>query len=131
MNRVVLDASVAVKWFRAEPGSEDARELLRQHGSGEVMITVPSLFVYEFAGVATRLLDPGERDELWRRFLSWRIVVREVGDGLMSDSMRIADRLGCSLYDAVAPALAESLDAPLVSADRRAHALWPGVTLLG
>jgi predicted nucleic acid-binding protein len=92
---------------------------------------VPSLFVYEFAGVATRLLDPGERDELWRRFLSWRIVVREVGDGLMSDSMRIADRLGCSLYDAVAPALAESLDAPLVSADRRAHALWPGVTLLG
>ena len=67
MSRVVLDASVAVKWFRSEPGSDDARELLRRHGSGDVVITVPSLFVYEFAGVAFRLLDPGERDELWRR----------------------------------------------------------------
>lgn len=131
MNRVVLDASVAVKWFRSERGSDEARQLLRRHGSGEIVITVPSLFVYEFAGVASRLLDPVERDELWRRFLSWRIVVREVGDALIGDSMRIADDLGCSFYDAVAPALAESLDAPLVSADRRAHATWPGVMLLG
>ncbi|MBN2847859.1 MAG: type II toxin-antitoxin system VapC family toxin [Coriobacteriia bacterium] len=131
MSRVVLDASVAIKWFRSEPGSVEARQILSRHGSGELVITVPSLFVYEFAGVATRLLAPAERDELWHRFLDWRITVREVGDALVTDSMRIADRLGCSLYDAVAPALAASLDAPLISADRRAHAEWPGVVLLG
>ncbi len=131
MNRVVLDASVAVKWFRSEPGSDEARELLRRHGEGEIVITVPSLFIYEFIGVATRVLDPTERDELWRRFLGWRIVVREVGESLIGDSMRVADELGCSFYDAVAPALADALDASLVSADHRAHAGWPGVTMLG
>lgn len=131
MSRVVLDASVAVKWFRSEPGTDEARRLLGQHGSGEIAIVVPSLFVYEFAGVATRVLDPAERDELWQRFLSWRIVVREVGDALIGDSMRIADRLGCSFYDAVAPALAEALGAPLISADREAHATWPGAVLIG
>ena len=92
---------------------------------------MPSLFVYEFMGVAVRLLDGDEYTELWTRFLGWRINVHEVSDSLVRDAMRISADLGCTFYDAVAPALAEAIDATLYSADHRAHAEWPGVMLIG
>jgi predicted nucleic acid-binding protein len=126
----VLDASVAIKWFRDEPGSVEARKILRAHGAGDLTIVVPSLFVYEFLGVATRLLKQEESRELWRRFLGWRLQVREVGQSLMGDALGIRELYGCSFYDAVAPALAGQLGAPLYSADRRAHGAVPGVVLL-
>ncbi len=131
MKPVVLDASVAVKWFRTEPGTAEARQLLEAHADGDLVIVVPSLFVYEFIGVASRYLSAAETKELWRRFLGWRIHVREVGDSLMRDALDIQERYGCALYDAVAPALAAELEAPLYSADRRAHGSWPGAVFVG
>ncbi len=131
MNLVVIDASVGVKLFRSEEGSPEARELLLAHARGEVTIAVPSIFVYELMGVATRFLTADESQELWIRFMDWRIHVREVGDVLVRDAIRIHERYGCALYDAFAPALAAQLRAPLYSADRRAHGVWPGVVLLG
>jgi len=38
--------------------------------------------------------------------------------------------LGCSFYDALAPALAVLLGATLYSADKRAHDRYPGVVVL-
>ena len=131
MTPVVVDASVAVKWFRDEPGAAEARALLAAHGRGEVTIVVPSLFVYEFMSVATPFLAEADLRELWTRFLDWRIHVREIGDGLMRDALAVRDRLGCSLYDAVAPALAERLEARFYSADERAHGAWPGAEFVG
>ncbi|MCE5203017.1 MAG: hypothetical protein ABFC80_00230 [Coriobacteriales bacterium] len=46
-------------------------------------------------------------------------------------SLEQADRLGCDVYDACAPAVATLLDAPLYSANRRAHAACPGAVLIG
>ena len=126
----MLDSSVGVKWLRDEPGSQEARDLLAQHGRGEVAIVVPSLFVYELFGVASRELAPDDLDELWRRFLTWRIRVREMDATLVPAALDVRRRLGCSLYDAFAPAVAEQADATLCSADARAHGNWPGVVLL-
>jgi predicted nucleic acid-binding protein len=128
---VVLDASVGVKWFRDEPGSAEAQELLRRHGRGEIELVVPSLFVYEVVGVATRVMSTSDVRAFWDRFLSWRIGVREVGGALLEEALLVREKLGCSFYDAVAPALASELGGRLCSADRRAHGTWPGVELLG
>jgi predicted nucleic acid-binding protein len=127
----VLDSSVGAKWFLDEPGSVDSRALLAAHGRGDLSIVVPSLFVYEVFAVAARVLAPAAADELWERFLSWRIHVRELDAALMPAALAVQRRLGCSLYDAVAPAVAEQAGATLYSADARAHARWPGVVLLG
>lgn len=129
--QVVLDASVGAKWFRAEQGADDALELLRAHGAGEIELVVSSLFVWEVVAVAARALSAEDAREFWERFVTWRIVVAEVGDSLMRDALAVRERLDCSLYDAVAPALAAQLGAVLCSADRRAHAQWPEVQLLG
>jgi predicted nucleic acid-binding protein len=127
---VVLDASVGVKWFRDESGSGEARALLAEHGRGEITIVVPSLFVYEFVAVATRTLSTEQTTRLWEHFLTWRVHVRTVGDRLVQDAIEMKKRLECTLYDAVAPALARSLRAPLYSADRRAHGRGEGVVFV-
>jgi predicted nucleic acid-binding protein len=129
--RVVLDASVGVKWFRDELGSAEALDLLRSHGSGEVELVVPSLFVYEVVAVAARVLSAADARSFWDRFLTWRIGVVEVGDALVGEALGVREQLGCSLYDALAPALAVRLDAQLCSADARAHGEWPGARLIG
>lgn len=131
MRAVVLDSSVGVKWFRDEPGSAEARELLLAHGRGDVAIVVASLFVYELFAVAGREMSSAELGEFWERFLAWRIRVREMDASLMPAALAVRDRLGCSLYDAFAPAVAEQAGVPLHSADTRAHGKWPGVVLLG
>ena len=130
MTLAVLDASVGVKWFRDEPGTAEARLLLAAHGRGELKIVVASAFVYEVMAVALR--TPGvDAADLWERFLAWRIRMRELDAPLMREMLDVSGRLGCSLYDAVAPAMAEEIGAVLYSADRRAHEEWPGVVLIG
>lgn len=130
MTIAVLDASVGVKWFRDEPGAAEARELLAAHGRGDLEIVVASAFVYEFMAVASR--TPAlDSSELWSRFVSWRIRVREIDSPLMIAALAVQQTHGCALYDALAPALARELGATLYSADRRAHRDWLGVVLLG
>ena len=48
----------------------------------------------------------------------------------MRASLKVRETLGCSLYDAVSPALAKELGSRLYSADRRAHGGWPDVTII-
>lgn len=129
--RIVLDASVGVKWFRNEAGSAEAVELLRAHGTGEIELVVSSLFVYEVVAVATRTMSVANASTFWERCVSWRISVAEIGVPLVKTALAVRQRLGCSFYDALAPALAEHLDAQLCSADLRAHGEWPDVLLLG
>jgi predicted nucleic acid-binding protein len=54
-----------------------------------------------------------------------------VPSGLLDAALHWSRRLDCTLYDAAAPALAEALDAQLISADRRAHGEFPGVRIIG
>jgi len=130
VERIVLDASVGVKWFRDEAGTDGALQLLRAHGRGEIELVVPSLFVYEVVAVAIRSLPAAQADAFWERFVSWRVSVVEVGATLVHEALAVRQELGCSFYDAVAPALARELGARLCSADVRAHGGWPGVMLL-
>jgi len=127
----VLDASAGVKWIRSEIGSEQARALLSSHRAGELRIVVPSLFMHEVVGVAVRHLgvDIGERT--WETLLDADLTVLGLDDTLARAALDQCRLLGCSFYDALAPALADQLDATLYSADARAHARFDGVVLIG
>ncbi len=127
----VLDASVGVKLFRNEAGSLEARDLLKRHGSGELTLCVPTLFLYEFGGVSRRLLGLHEARTLWDAVMTWRLGVYELSPALAQESWNQCESLGCSYYDAVSPALATLLAAPLYTSDRRAHAGYDGATILG
>ncbi|PKQ29975.1 MAG: hypothetical protein CVT60_02500 [Actinobacteria bacterium HGW-Actinobacteria-10] len=128
---LVLDASVGVKWFRDEPGSAEARHLLRDHGEGRISLIAPSIFQFEVLDVARRHFGVAGARAVWDSISRDGIALLGVDPELTARIFDICERLGCTTYDAAAPALAEYLNCGLVSADRRAHGGFDGVRLIG
>lgn len=129
---VVLDASVGVKWFKpGEAGAQDALSILQEHGERKVRIVVASHFVMEMVGTAVRYHGPIYGGRVWALLRDADLTVIGLDDALAEAALEQCRLLGCSFYDALAPALATVLGATLYSADARAHARHPGVALLG
>jgi predicted nucleic acid-binding protein len=126
-----VDASVGVKWFRDEAGSDGARGLLQRHIDGEILITVDTLFYYEVMRAASRAGESHDAVRVWRELSDFDLVTVPLGDELVGAAAASAATLGCTLYDAFASGLADLLDAPLYSADARAHGKHPRVRLVG
>jgi predicted nucleic acid-binding protein len=116
---LVLDASVAVKWFIEEPGTAAALALLSQ----DEALIAPDLLVVEVANAAWRHLMRGDLqhaqlahvpEAVPRMFAElWPTV------WLASRAFEIAAELRHPVYDCFYLALAESEEATLVTADRR------------
>ena len=116
---LVVDCSVAVKWFLEEPGDREALALLR---AGERLVA-PELIVAEIVNV------------LWKRLTSGAIEPSQAADvprelprlfaelcslaTLAERALAIAEELRHPAYDCFYLALAEARDARLVTADRR------------
>lgn len=128
---VVLDSSVGVKWMKPEPGSEEALALLDQHRDGTTRIVVAALFSHELLGVAVRHGGPALGREVWTHLEDAELTVIGLDDVLARAALEQCRRLGCSFYDALAPALAQQLGAALYTADRRAHGTYEGVVVVG
>lgn len=128
---LVLDASVGVKWFKDEEGSEQARALIAELGAGTVRLVVPAVFPFEVLDVVRRLFGVSDARRVWSEVSAAGLLVAGSDEALLADTLRIAETLGCTLYDAAAPALAARLECPLVTADRRAHGRVEGARLIG
>ncbi|KAF0209214.1 MAG: hypothetical protein FD171_855 [Actinobacteria bacterium] len=128
---LVLDASVGVKWLRDEVGSVEARALLERHSTGEIQLVAPVIFIHEVLDVARRLYGVDAAAGLGKRLSKDEIIIVGLDAGLTDSTLQMCRDLGCTFYDAAAPALARRLDATLVSADRAAHGCYEGVSLLG
>jgi predicted nucleic acid-binding protein len=127
---VVLDASVGVKWFKDEIGSDDARRLLSAHRDGEIRLVVPAIFAHELVATAVRFGGPDFGREAWEHLAEAEVTVVSLDAAFVSAALAQCAALSCSFYDALAPALADQLGATLYSADARAHSEFPGVVLI-
>jgi predicted nucleic acid-binding protein len=119
-----------VKWLREEPGTDRARELLERQARGEVQLAVPGLFPYELLDVARRQRGVEYTERLWDLLRSAGLFVAGFDDAFVAEMLRWSARLGCSVYDAAAPALASMAQCSLVSADATAHSAVPGVVII-
>ncbi len=116
---LVVDASIAAKWFVLEPDSERARDVL----AADMLLAAPDLLVAEVANV------------LWKRERAGHIAAEQVdaalaelplvfgelapASALSTRAMRIARTLDHPVYDCLYLALSEVADATLVTDDAR------------
>lgn len=119
-NLIVLDASVAVKWFHEEPDTADAEMIQRHIIGGEVRALVPPLLFYEVVN-ALVFKAGAEVDGIIaaKRVLEqmpFQIVNTE---SMLEDAIRIAHQYHISVYDAIYAALAAFSGALLVTADKK------------
>ncbi len=129
-NRLVLDASVGVKWLLAdEEDSGLAQDLLRQFRLGDVGLVAPAHIRYEVFNalmVASRLrrprLTPQAGIEATDEFLGLRIPTVS-DDDLLLAARALAYQYGCAFYDGLYLTLAERLNLRLITADRKLNNL--------
>jgi predicted nucleic acid-binding protein len=121
LTRLVVDASVVVKWFVPEVHAEAARGLLREDFS----LSCPDLVRAEVGNV---LWKKWRRDQLSSeavegilRDLENFTLAIETSEPLMGAAWNVARVYDRSFYDGLYVALAERAGCPLVTADRKLH----------
>lgn len=131
-SEIVLDASAAVTGLLSGKGT--ASELIGGVASGATSARVPDLFVAEVTNaIAMRVSVTRWPVEQAARalgvILAWPLGIQSC-EPLAPAALETADRLGVSAYDAFYAVLAEQLELPLVTADRKLAAAVPGAVLV-
>jgi predicted nucleic acid-binding protein len=123
---LVLDASVAVKWFLPPVDEElvaEAVGLLRLHGAGRIQFVVPDLFWLEFANTARKAV----RQKRWDHSAATAAISQVIayrfptvqGNRLVQYAFETALTHNTSIYDGIYVALAHELSCDLLTADLR------------
>lgn len=120
---IVIDTSVAAKWFLPEQLSSEADALLEQVRPGRLQLSAPDLIIYEFANILWQRQRKGEISgnqamEMMSDFE--RLPIQLVpADVLGVEALKIACNTGCTAYDGAFVALAAGLKSRLITADRK------------
>lgn len=115
---LVVDASVVVKWFVDESGSDAARALF----GDEVLFVAPGHMLGEVGEVLVRHLRAGKITE--QQFEIARVAlpgsfVSVALDEILADALRLAVDLEITVYDALYVVTADRWSTKLVTADRK------------
>ena len=118
MTEAVLDASVVLKWFRAdgERNVDAARELRARFEAGQLLAFAPPLLFLEILNVAGRRwrLRPAELQRLAAILPNLGLQIVEPELAVLAN--RVAN--GLTAYDAAYVAVAEQTGALLITDDR-------------
>ena len=118
MSEVVIDASVAVKWFLPESHARAARRVLR----GRRTLLAPDLIWAEVGNVLWKRLQRVEitRDVAWRILQDFKRFPLQTCSAktLLESAWTLAAQWHISVYDGLYLALAVSRNCKFVTADR-------------
>ncbi len=126
--RLVVDASVAVKWYLLDEDYADkSGALLSRFLRDEIELAAPEQIRYEVASaitVATRGRAPRLTLEQGRRAIEAFLALdlETLGDDdLVLLAYDLVHEYGCAFYDALYLALAQEMGVPFVTADGRLY----------
>ena len=122
MKKVVVDASVAVKWFVPEIHSAAAARVL----DPDIALYAPDLIGPEFGNILWKKvrrdeIERTEADEIMNAFAKLPFEIRS-SSLLLSAAFELAVSLDRTVYDSLYLALAVAEECVLVTADAKFHA---------
>jgi predicted nucleic acid-binding protein len=123
MTKLVVDASVAIKWFVPEPLSVEARRILDDYQAGTLSLLAPDLINAEVGNIVWKKqtfhgLSPDDAGTILDEFRKLSIAVTQTGD-LLADAYGLAVTLRRSVYDSLYLALSIREDCPFLTADEK------------
>jgi predicted nucleic acid-binding protein len=125
---LVIDASVAAKWFIPEEDSDKASKILQEYADGKIELYAPDLLIYEVINVMRYRPDIDEEalannvDSLFKLQLN----LIPPSPDITSEAAAKAKLFNLSVYDACYIAIAEALSANLITADEKLYAKSKG-----
>ena len=120
---VLLDASVALRWFVDQPGREAAASWLVRFVHEPELLIAPDLLRFEVYGALARLQqrqEPGWAERCFRRLDALGIRTLPTTRALFDRGHALARSLRVGGYDALYLAHAEALGIRWLTADERA-----------
>ena len=132
---LVVDTSVAAKWYLREELRAEALEVLRAGQRGEVLLLAPESVEPELWNVLWQRhcrgeLSPEEVRGYWGNFRETPVFLTDVRQ-LMPLAAEVALQSGCIIYDTLFVALAEAEEAVVVTADEKLLRTLEGTSYAG
>jgi predicted nucleic acid-binding protein len=129
--RLVLDASVAIKWYVPEVHAIRALHILDR----DVAFSAPDLIYAEVGNTLWKMARRGDlsRERAADIFSKFREVTIEIYSSirLLDVAFNFATGLDCSFYDSLYLALAVANDCPVITADEKFYTLVKSSPLAG
>jgi predicted nucleic acid-binding protein len=126
VNTIVLDASVAAKWFLPAAGEtlvKEATALLDRYAKGEIRFLVPDLFWAEIGNILWKAVRQNRCTEDSAEKAISSLVARKLptvsSEQLLPGAFAIATTFDRTVYDSIYVALAITSKSQLVTADER------------
>lgn len=121
--KIVVDTSVLIKWIkkRDEELRSEALALLGLIRRKRLEVTAPTLLLYEIGSLLLHktTLDSSGVAAALAQVIRLPIVIVNPEPDVLRRAARLGRELNLTFYDASFVALAEDLDCPFVTADRR------------
>lgn len=118
---LVVDSSVAVKWFTREEKSKEAIELMDAHATGEGELAATELLLCEVANALRH--NPGFSTEVLGeavgQLFRLHLLIAPLDERLLRRAVEIAFDGGVTVYDALPVALAEDVKTVCITADEK------------
>jgi len=138
MDRLVVDSSVAVKWFAVEPYSAEARRILDDYQSGLLSFLAPDLINAEVGNIVWKKqifhgLDASDAEDILNKFRQLQFDFTPSAE-LLVEAYKLAAAHRRTVYDALYLALNLRENCRFVTADERlvnaVGGILPGVIWL-
>ncbi len=138
MDKVVVDSSVAIKWFVAQPNSDKANQILDAFDANELALLAPELIYTEVGNIAWKMymFEGLASKEAQKIVDSFRLIKIELTSTveLLDDAFRLAVTHRRTVYDAMYLALSKREGCTFVTADKKlvnaVGAKFPNIVLL-
>jgi predicted nucleic acid-binding protein len=121
---IIIDSSVALKWFfPEEEHASEALKIKKDFAEKEITISIPILFFYEVGNVLkgsikSSRVDSSKAKTVYEKFTYAEFIIYSSKE-LFQAAFEKADSLDITFYDASYVALAEYLEIPFYTADRK------------
>ena len=125
MKNIVIDTSVAMKWFFPESGFKKALEIKDKHIKGEVSVYTRDLFLYEFTSAfknySSQKIEEKDFSIAVSALMSLKIKFLPLRYQELEELFLLSRKLDISVYDGSFLLLAKKLKAPLSTADKKLY----------
>lgn len=120
IHELVVDASVALKWFVEEDDSKKALDVL-DYITEKAIPIVPTLFFYEISNVLRYKPEFGIKDiqDVLSALLGFGFRVISLQDNIGDLTIELAFLYGITVYDASYIALSKKKEVDLITADEK------------
>ena len=135
--RLILDASIALKWVLEEPDSPTALRFRDEAAAGRYTLLAPDIFQFEVAYSLTkaerrRAIQVGEAEDMAADVFAEMPELYPATD-LLFAAIRLSSALRAGLYDCLYLVLSEQKGIPVLTADSKlisaAHSRFSLITL--